>query len=257
MIHDDGYGDVPVTGARPPGTPPDPAQQSAERFRQSPPPPQSPPPYVEASAGRRNPPPMGTGGPPPAPGPSFPVPPAGHGHPQPGYQVGANHSAAYGPGTSPESREPQPGAPAAELMAIGERLDSIDGSVRGFHVRAEQYETIIRKMQSKIEDLQSDQVRTLLKPVISRLANLYTEAMTAAERAAGRGDTQAQKDFGYFADEIEEGLELLDIESLGTRVGDDFNAKIQAASGTVTTDDPNLDRKVAQVIRQGDRKSVV
>ncbi|MFZ2238274.1 MAG: nucleotide exchange factor GrpE [Gordonia amarae] len=151
----------------------------------------------------------------------------------------------------PEYREPEPAAPAAELAVIGERLGSIDGAVQNFHERAEQYETIIRKMQSKIEDLQSDQVRTLLKPVIIRLADLYTEASAAAERAGDRGDIQVQKDFGIFADQIEEGLALLDIESLGTRVGDDFNSKNQAPRGTVTTDDPSLDRKVAQVNRQG------
>lgn len=138
-----------------------------------------------------------------------------------------------------------------DLSGVENRLEDLHNAVQGFHDRAEQYEVIIRKMQSKIEDLQSDQVRTLLKPVINRLANLYTEATSAAQRAADRGDAKAQKDFGYFADEIEEGLELLDIESLDTKVGDAFDAAVQAARGTVDTEDPALDRTVAALVRQG------
>ncbi|KDQ04753.1 hypothetical protein EN35_27850 [Rhodococcus qingshengii] len=138
-----------------------------------------------------------------------------------------------------------------DLGEIGEKLGAMGAQLEMFHARSEQYESIIRRMQSKIEDLQSDQVRTLLKPVINRLAVLYTEAVSAAQRAADRGDLKSQKDFGYFADEVEEGLGMLDIESLDTQVDDEFDAARHAARGTAVTGDQSLDRKVASVVRQG------
>lgn len=139
----------------------------------------------------------------------------------------------------------------AGSAAIGKQLAGLSAQIEVFHTRSEQYESIIRRMQSRIEELQSDQVRTLLKPVINRLAALYTEASHAAIRAAERGDAKSQKDFGYFADEIEEGLSMLDIESLNTQVGDGFDGSRHAARGAVATDNATLDRKVANVIRQG------
>lgn len=140
---------------------------------------------------------------------------------------------------------------AADLGEIGKQLAGLSAQTEVFHARSEQYESIIRRMQSRIEELQNDQVRTLLKPVINRLATLYTEAHSAAERAAERGDVKSQKDFGYFADEIEEGLGMLDIESVDTKVGDDFDAGRHAARGAVPTGSAGLDRKVASVARQG------
>lgn len=138
-----------------------------------------------------------------------------------------------------------------DLVGIETRLGAMGSQLEMFHARSEQYESIIRRMQSKIEDLQSDQVRTLLKPVINRLAVLYTEAVSAAQRAADRGDLKSQKDFGYFADEVEEGLGMLDIESLDTKVDDEFDAARHAARGATVTGDQSLDRKVAGVVRQG------
>ncbi|OBJ98310.1 nucleotide exchange factor GrpE [Mycolicibacterium conceptionense] len=120
-----------------------------------------------------------------------------------------------------------------------------------FHGRAEQYESIIRRMQSRIEELQADQVRELLKPVILKLASLHTEASAAEDRASAREDDSARKDFDYFLSEIEETLGLLDVESIGVSALDEFDAARHAARRRIETDDASLDRRVAKVLRQG------
>ncbi|WP_204354857.1 nucleotide exchange factor GrpE [Mycolicibacterium llatzerense] len=140
--------------------------------------------------------------------------------------------------------EPKNGVAIDELAAMTSALER-------FHARAEQYESIIRRMQTRIEELQADQVRELLKPVILKLASLHTEATTAQERASTFEDDSVRKDFDFFVSEIEEALGLLDIESIGVSMADEFDAGKHAARRRIDTDDPALDRRIAKVLRQG------
>ncbi|ORI21159.1 nucleotide exchange factor GrpE [Rhodococcus sp. 1168] len=139
---------------------------------------------------------------------------------------------------------------ADPAVQSGELADMVRALER-FHSRAEQYESIIRRMQARIEELQADQIRELLKPVILKLASLHTEARGSEARAAARSDDLGQKDFDFFVSEIEETLGLLDIESIGVSVLDDFDAGKHAARRRVETDDASLDRRVERVLRQG------
>lgn len=135
--------------------------------------------------------------------------------------------------------------------ALAAEFAAMKGALERFHGRAEQYESIIRRMQGRIEELQADQIRELLKPVILKLASLHTVAMAAEERASARDDDASRKDFDYFVSEIEESLGLLDIESIGVSVLDEFDAARHAARRRVDTDDASLDRRIAKVLRQG------
>ncbi|MHA7666795.1 nucleotide exchange factor GrpE [Mycolicibacterium sp. HS_4_1] len=145
---------------------------------------------------------------------------------------------------------PDDEAKSADIVP-GDELAAMADALERFHSRAEQYESIIRRMQSRIEELQADQVRELLKPVILKLASLHTEAAEAEARASTREDDSARKDFDYFVSEIEEVLSLLDIESIKVSTGDEFDASKHAARRRVDTDDPSLDRRVGKILRQG------
>lgn len=134
---------------------------------------------------------------------------------------------------------------------LTEQLRPMAAALERFHTRAEQYESIIRRMQTRIEELQSDQVRELLKPIILKLADLHTEASAAEERASASEDDSARKDFDFFVTEIEDTLGLLDIESIGTRVLDEFDPARHAARRRIDSDDPTLDKRIAKVVRQG------
>ncbi|MBE2999820.1 nucleotide exchange factor GrpE [Nocardiopsis sp. HNM0947] len=151
----------------------------------------------------------------------------------------------------PPAPEPDPGVtdpPSPDGVAAA--VDGLSEQVRGFHARADNYEQIIRQMQNRIEQLQGDQVQALLKPVIRRFAGLHAQAAEAAERAGERGE-RAEKDFDFFMDTIEEALGLIDVESVEAEPSAEFDPAKHHAARVVTTDDPEKDRRVHRVLRQG------
>lgn len=133
---------------------------------------------------------------------------------------------------------------------VATALHSVEVQVQGFHARAENYEQIIRQMQSRIEQLQGDQVQALLKPVIQRFAGLHAQATEASEQARDCGEA-AEKDFSFFAVAIEEALGLVDIESVEAAPSAEFDSKKHHATRIVPTNDPELDKCVQRVLRQG------
>lgn len=166
---------------------------------------------------------------------------------QPAAEVAPAGATGSGP-TAELTTDAAMGNSSPELAA---ELADMASALERFHARAEQYESIIRRMQSRIEELQADQVRELLKPLILKLASLHTAAIDAERRASTREDDASRRDFDYFVSEIEETLSLLDIESIGVSVLDEFDAARHAARRRVDTDDASLDRRIAKVIRQG------
>ncbi len=134
--------------------------------------------------------------------------------------------------------------------AVAAALHGLESQIQGFHARAENYEQIVRQMQSRIEQLQGDQVQALLKPVIRRLAGIHAQAVEAFEKARERGES-AEKDFGFFTVAIEEALSLVDIESVGAAPDIEFDSRKHHASRIVPTADPDLDQHVQRVLRQG------
>ena len=105
-------------------------------------------------------------------------------------------------------------------------------------------------MQSRIEILQGDQVQALLKPLIQTFAELHAQAVQASEVARERGES-AEKDFSFFATAIEEALGLVDIESVAAAPVVQFDRSKHHASMIVATNDPELDKRIQRVLRQG------
>jgi molecular chaperone GrpE (heat shock protein) len=129
------------------------------------------------------------------------------------------------------------GPDLSEILTV---VRTIEQQTRAFHSRAENYESIIQQMQNRIEELQRDQ----------RFAALHTHAADATEQAHARSENAA-KDLGFFAVAIEEALGLVDIESVGAAADVAFDSRRHHAARVVPTADPNLDRRVHRVLRQG------
>lgn len=140
--------------------------------------------------------------------------------------------------------------PKWQLAELTTAVEGLRHQASAFHARAENYEQIIRQMQGRIEQLQGDQVQTLLKPVIQRFAGLHAQATEAAEQASSRGES-AVKDFSFFAVAIEEALGLMDIESIGATASAPFDSSRHHATRIVPTQEPDLDSRVERVLRQG------
>lgn len=159
----------------------------------------------------------------------------------------ANQEDQPSPDDSGRSEAADAGPSVHEVVAA---LAGVEAQIQGFHARAENYEQIVRQMQSRIEQLQGDQVQALLKPVIQRFASLHAQATESSDKARERGEA-AEKDFSFFAVAIQEALGLVDIESVEAAPSVEFDPKKHHASRIVRTDDPALDRRVQRVLRQG------
>ncbi|GHC76074.1 hypothetical protein GCM10007079_12050 [Nocardiopsis terrae] len=145
------------------------------------------------------------------------------------------------------------GDPLVGETPFGEVVTAVGGleeQVRKFHARSESQENIIRQMQSRIEQLQGDQVQALLKPVLRRLAGLHAQAAEAAEQARERGE-KSEKDFDFFMDSIEEALGLIDVESVEAEPSAEFDSGKHHAARVVPTDDAEMDKRIHRVLRQG------
>lgn len=111
---------------------------------------------------------------------------------------------------------------------------------------------LISRMQSRIEILQSDQVRALLAPAVTELANLHAEFAESSGRDYERlGIDRVRREFTILSDHVETAIDLLGAVSLDVQVGDLFDPRVHQAVKNVPTGDAALDRKVAAVLRQG------
>ncbi|MFT4188958.1 MAG: hypothetical protein QM621_10300 [Aeromicrobium sp.] len=137
------------------------------------------------------------------------------------------------------------------VRSLQETVDGFGAQVGRFHTRAERYEENIRTAQSRIEKLQGDQVRELLKPVITKLAGLHELARQAGEDARVREEARSERDFADFVHQLEQALDDLDIESVGATVNLEVNPRQHHVVQKVATEDPTLDRRIQKVIRQG------
>ncbi|QIK67382.1 nucleotide exchange factor GrpE [Nocardioides sp. HDW12B] len=153
-------------------------------------------------------------------------------------------------GTDDEVVSPDGPSVGPAFDELTSALLRVEAQSQAFHARAENYEQIIRQMQNRIEQLQGDQVQALLKPVFQRFAGLHAQATEASEGAKERGES-AEKDFSFFAVAIEEALGLVDLESVGAVPEVEFDSRKHHASRIVPTDDPDLDKRVQRVLRQG------
>lgn len=134
--------------------------------------------------------------------------------------------------------------------AVAAALQGLAVQIQGFHARAENYEQIVRQMQNRIEQLQGDQVQALLKPVIQRFAGLHAQAAEASAKAKERGELSA-KELGFFVVAIEQALDLMGIETVGAAPAVPFDPSRHHATKVVPTDDPELDKSIEAVLRQG------
>lgn len=137
-----------------------------------------------------------------------------------------------------------------ELANPREVIERIDASLAAFNQRASEYEATNRLLHARVEELQHDQVRSLLKPVFERLASLHAQATEAAGSTRDR-DAGSAEEFDFFATSIDELLGLYDIDSVGAAVGQPFDSKRHHATRVKSTDVPELDGIVQRLHRQG------
>ena len=131
-----------------------------------------------------------------------------------------------------------------------DKFDQLRAETSAFHERAAAYEDNARSLHSRIEKLQDDQVRSLLKPFFERLSTLHAQALDSSAALATEAPAAAE-DFEYFAETIEDMFSLYDIDSVGAAVGNPFDARLHQSARIIATEDPALDATIQRVARQG------
>lgn len=174
----------------------------------------------------------------------------------------APEESTAGPGEAPADApvpEPDPtvtlpvdGSPEEPISPAQPDIDALTAAVDRLSQQVAADQTVIARMQSRIESLQGDQVRALLAPAVTELANLHAEFTESAERDYARlGLDRVRKEFTLLSDHIETAIDLLGAVSLDVQVGDEFDSRLHQALKKVPTGDSSLDRTVAAVLRQG------
>ena len=142
--------------------------------------------------------------------------------------------------------------PSEHLIELRNVCMSTKEELEYFHARSEAQEALVRRMQSQIDKLRADQIRSLLKPLLISLADLHTEAVKTSSRdIAAIETTDPAKEFMLFADSVEEAIAQLGFDSIKAVPGAAFDAEYHTAVRMRSTDDPILDRSIANVRRQG------
>lgn len=160
----------------------------------------------------------------------------------------------------PRLAPPAPCAPAidpfdaiqARLADQLHELAALRDEVGRFHQRAGAQESVIDRMQKRIEELQADQVRALLSPVATELATLHGELTEIAARAGQLPPPETlERELSLLTHRVETALERLGMESAAAAPGVAFDRRWHAAVRRVPTDARERDQTIAAVFRQG------
>lgn len=147
--------------------------------------------------------------------------------------------------------------PSVYNALIGQ-LAALTTAVEFHHERTAAQESLISRMQDRIEELEADQVRALLGPIIVELAQLHAASLEAAAAdfeamSPSAAIARVRKELGFLASRIEEALSLLGAESLEAAVGVPFDSRLHQAMRRLPSAEPDLDGRIAGVQRQGFR----
>lgn len=138
------------------------------------------------------------------------------------------------------------------LRELQTSLAALTSEVTAFHERSAAKELTITRMQQRLEELQGDQVRALLRPVFEQLAALHGDITSIAERVLRTSDdTRMGKELAFLTQRVETAFEALGLVSVEADVGVEFDSRLHAAIRSKPTQDAALDKSIAEVQRQG------
>lgn len=138
------------------------------------------------------------------------------------------------------------------LRDVQSVLAGLTSRVTAFNERSAAQESIITRMQQRLEELQGDQVRALLRPVFEQLGALHGDITAVAERELRAGnDARLGKELAFLAIRVETAFESLGLVSIEADTGVEFDSRLHAAVRSKPTHDAALDKSIAEVQRQG------
>ena len=140
----------------------------------------------------------------------------------------------------------------SSVMAVAEAIASLRADSSTFQERSAAQESLIARMQQRIEDLQGDQVRALLSPVYQELASLHADLTEAAGKDYSViPPERLARELSFLVSRVDTALQLLGLESVGAAAGVQFDSRLHSAVRRVPTGRESLDGMIEDVQRQG------
>ena len=140
----------------------------------------------------------------------------------------------------------------SSVVAVTAAIADLRADFSTFHERSAAQETLIARMQQRIDELQGDQVRALLSPVYQELASLHADLMEAAGKDYSVVPPERlPRELSFLLSRVDTALQLLGLESVGAAAGVQFDSRLHSAVRRVPTGRKSLDGLVATVQRQG------
>ena len=140
----------------------------------------------------------------------------------------------------------------SSVMAVAAAIEDLRAHFSTFQERSAAQESLIARMQQRIEELQGDQVRALLSPVYQELASLHADLTEAAGKDYSvLPPERLPRELSFLVSRVDTALQLLGLESVGAAAGVQFDSRLHSAVRRVPTGRKSLDEMIEDVQRQG------
>lgn len=140
-----------------------------------------------------------------------------------------------------------PRAGGSEDDRVARALEALNGTWS----RALEELTLAARMHDRITELQADQVNALLSPVARHLIRLREQLLDAAGRCAIAPVPNLGEQLDFFAEGVQDALEMLGVEEVAPAVGSAFDRSRLRAVERIATPHAERDRTVARTVRPG------
>lgn len=140
----------------------------------------------------------------------------------------------------------------SSVMAVAAAIAGLRADFSTSQERSAAQESLITRMQQRIEELQGDQVRALLSPVYQELASLHADLTEAAGKDYSvLPPERLPRELSFLVSRVDTALQLLGLESVGAAAGVQFDSRLHSAMRRVPTGRKSLDGMIEDVQRQG------
>jgi molecular chaperone GrpE (heat shock protein) len=143
------------------------------------------------------------------------------------------------------------GPEAAEEASSGEQLaqalDRFDDRLEEAHRLLERQTDLVDKLHAENQALRAGEIRAAQMPLVRGLLSL-SDDVARLQAAAGEST-----DLALVRDSVVETLRRNGIEPFAPAAGEQFDAAAHSVSGVERTADEQLDKTIAEVVRQGFR----
>jgi molecular chaperone GrpE (heat shock protein) len=140
----------------------------------------------------------------------------------------------------------------SSVMAVAAAIAGLRADFSTSQERSAAQESLITRMQQRIEELQGDQVRALLSPVYQELASLHADLTEAAGKDYSvLPPERLPRELSFLLSRVDTALQLLGLESVGAAAGVQFDSRLHSAVRRVPTGRKSLDGMIEDVQRQG------